>query len=370
MSDVFSVSGYLEIHSKGFGFLRQLENNLRQSPNDTFVPAHFIKKNHLEDGSLIEGEAVVNKEKPAPALKSISLLNGFAVDKFRGRKTLLKSEAVTPFEWLSLEGGEKSTTSTRIIDIVAPIGKGQRAIIAAPPRTGKTMLIEQMVAATEELHPEVTCIVLLIDERPEEVTHFRRSFPDTIILASSNDQEAQEHIALARQAFGVAKAMVEAGKDVMIYLDSLTRLCRTYNSQQRGGGRTLSGGLDTNALTEPKKLFGLARAIEGGGSLTIIATALVETDSRMDEVIFREFKGTGNMEIVLDRELADRKIYPAININPSGTRNEHRLFGRTICDQVNSLRSELADCRKQEAIRQLIGLVEKYPKNEDFLKLQ
>jgi len=366
MSDTFPVSGYLEIHSKGFGFLRQVENNLRQSPEDCFVPAHFIKKNSMEDGTFVEAQAIHAKGKPAPAIKTIEKLNGYALSDFRQRKPFHSGDAISPYQWLRLKGG----TSTRIIDLISPIGKGQRAIIAAPPRSGKTVLIEQMIKAIETEHPECICLVLLIDERPEEVTHFRRSFPNTTIMASSNDNEAMEHITLARQTFGIAKAMVEQGKDVIIFMDSLTRLCRTFNSQQRGGGRTLSGGLDTNALVEPKKMFGLARQIEDGGSLTIVATALVETDSKMDEVIFREFKGTGNMELVLDRDLADRNIYPAININPSGTRNEHRLFGREINEQVQDLRCELADCRKQEAIRQLISLVKKYPTNEEFLKLQ
>lgn len=369
MSDSFPVSGYLEKNHKGFGFLRNLDNGLKQSPTDTFVPAGIINRFAIEEGTFVEGIATQNKGKPAPALKDAEKLNGCKAMNFRLRKNnFQKGLPITPEKWLKLEY-PGCPDSCRFIDIVAPLGKGQRAIIAAPPRTGKTVLIENLITAVNKQHPDTECMVLLIDERPEEVTHFRRTFPDTLLLASSNDNTQAEHIQLARQAFGVMKSMVEQGKDVVVFMDSLTRLCRAFNSQSRGR-RTLSGGIDADALTEPKKLFGAARQIENGGSLTIVATALIETDSQMDEVIFREFKGTGNLEIVLDRSLSDRNIYPAININPSGTRNEHLLLGEPVTGQVQSLRRQLADCKKEEATHQLLNLISKYKTNEEFLKLQ
>ena len=363
-----SVSGYLEKHSKGFGFLRSLDNNLKKSPQDTFVPAGLIKRFFLEDGIFIEGEAIEHSGKPAPALKHISSLNGVDPMNFRFRKSFQKGDAVTPHKRIQLEY-ENGALSNRIIDIVTPLGKGQRALIAAPPRSGKTVLLENMITSVSKNHTDIESFVLLIDERPEEVTHFRRTFPDIHVMASSNDESPENHIQLARSVFGIAKTMVEMGKDVLIFMDSLTRLSRAFNSQQRGR-RTLSGGVDADALTEPKKMFGLARQIEGSGSLTIIATALIETDSQMDEVIFREFKGTGNMEVVLDRSLADKNIYPAINIKASGTRNEDKILGSPLTEQVQSLRRALADSSNEEALRQLIHLTEKYPNNEEFLKLQ
>lgn len=363
-----NVSGYLEKHSKGFGFLRKLENGLLKSPDDTFIPAGAINRFALEDGVYVEGIAIENPGKPAPAMKEITMLNGVKAMDFRFRKSFQKGDAITPEEKIQLEQPGEAL-SNRIIDIVSPIGKGQRAIIAAPPRSGKTVLLENMINSVSRNQKDIECFVLLVDERPEEVTHFKRSFPEAHVIASSNDETQENHIRLARQVFGIAKSMVEMGKDVVIFLDSLTRLCRAFNSQQRGH-RTLSGGLDSNALTEPKKMFGLARKIENSGSLTIIATALIETDSQMDEVIFREFKGTGNMEVVLDRSLSDKNLYPAINIKVSGTRNEDRLHGPEIFDQVCSLRRALADSGKEEALRQLIHLTEKYPTNEEFLKLQ
>ena len=362
------VSGYLEKHSKGFGFLRNLENGLKKSPDDTFVPAGVIKRFFLKDGVYIEGEAVQNPGKPAPALKTATSLNGVDPMDFRFRKSFQKGDAITPEKRIKLEQ-EGEALSNRIVDIVTPVGKGQRALIAAPPRSGKTVLLENMINSVLNHQQDLECFVLLIDERPEEVTHFRRTFPNAHVMASSNDQPPENHIRLARQVFGISKTMVEMGKDVIIFMDSLTRLCRAFNSQQRGR-RTLSGGVDADALTEPKKMFGLARQIENGGSLTIMATALIETDSQMDEVIFREFKGTGNMEIVLDRGLADKNIYPAINISKSGTRNENLLFGPELTDKVHSLIRQLSDCGKEEALLQLLNLVEKYKTNEEFLNLQ
>ncbi|MCM8540492.1 MAG: transcription termination factor Rho [Lentisphaeraceae bacterium] len=363
-----SVSGYLEKHSKGFGFLRKLENGLKQSPEDTFIPAGTINRFAMEDGVFVEGIAEENPGKPAPALKEVTMLNGVKAMDFRFRQSFQKGDAITPDRKIQLEQPGEAL-SNRIIDIVTPIGKGQRAIIAAPPRSGKTILLENMIKSVSTHQDDLECFVLLVDERPEEVTHFKRLFPNTHVMASSNDEMQEHHIRLARQVFGVAKSMVEMGKDVIIFLDSLTRLCRAFNSQQRGR-RTLSGGLDSNALVEPKKMFGMARQIENSGSLTIIATALIETDSQMDEVIFREFKGTGNMEIVLDRTLADKQIYPAINIKVSGTRNEDKLHGPETNEQINSLRRALSDSGNEEAMRQLIHLAEKYPTNEEFLKLQ
>jgi transcription termination factor Rho len=369
MSDSITVNGFFEKHAKGFGFLRQANSGLTKSADDVYVPAGFANRFGLEDGTFVEGNALLNSGKPAPALQEVTKLNGVKPMDFRFRKTAFaKGDAVTPEKWLQLEmpGGPQSN---RIIDIVTPLGKGQRALIAAPPRSGKTVLMENIINTTLKKFPEMKAFILLIDERPEEVTHFKRSFPDATLLASSNDNMPTDHIALASQTFAMARSMVEMGQDVIIFLDSLTRLCRAHNSQSRGR-RTLSGGVDSEALTEPKKLFGSARQIDNGGSLTVVATALIQTDSQMDEVIYQEFKGTGNLELVLDRDLSDRKLYPAVNINLSGTRNEHVLFGPEVTSQVNSLRRALASCSKEEGLRQLLSLVDKYPTNEDFLKLQ
>ncbi len=363
-----NVSGFLEKHSKGFGFLRQLSKKFSKSPEDTYVPASAISKYFLEEGTFIEGIAVSNPGKPAPLLQEITSLNGVKPDDFRLRKSFAKGTAVTPNQRLKLEF-PNCPLSNRVIDIVAPIGKGQRAVIAAPPRSGKTILLENMINGILTNYPEMTCIVLLIDERPEEVTHFKRTFPNALVIASSNDESPENHISLARQLFASAKSLTEMGKDVIVFLDSLTRLSRAFNSQKRGF-RTLSRGIEPDALTEPKKMFGSARQIEHGGSLTIIATALIETDSQMDEVIFREFKGTGNMEILLDRSLADKKIYPAINIRASGTRNEEQLLGQPLTSQINNLRRALSDSNKEESLRQLIHLIDRSKDNETFLKTQ
>lgn len=369
MSDFIQVSGYLEKHQKGFGFLRSLENNFQKSNEDTYVPAGAINKFGIEEGTFVEGDAVRNPDKPSPLLKEVSKLNGVKPMDFRFRKSnFMKGDAITPEKWLQLET-ENGAPGNRIVDIAAPLGRGQRALLVAPPRSGKTVLMEGMIKATLEKYSDLETIIMLIDERPEEVTHFKRTFPESIIMASSNDQSPVDHINLARKTFNAVKSMVELGKDVIIFMDSLTRLCRAFNSQQRGV-RTLSGGLDTNALTEPKKMFGMARQIENGGSLTIVATTLVETGSAMDDVIFREFKGTGNMELVLESKLANKQLYPAVNISKSGTRNDHRLLGYDLADQVNSLRAELSDCKSEEALRQLLTLIDRYPTNQEFLNLQ
>ena len=368
MSDAIQVSGYLEKHQKGYGFLRSLDNNFQKSNSDTFVQAGTISKFGIEEGTFVEGLAQENPEKPAPSLKEVTALNGFAPADFRTRKTFAQGDAITPDRWLQLEMPD-GPRSNRVIDIVAPIGKGQRALLVASPRSGKTVLMENMITATLKKHTDLTTIIMLIDERPEEVTHFKRTFPDAILMASSNDQAPTEHMELARKTFSAVKSMIEQGKDVIVFMDSLTRLCRAFNSQQRGG-RTLSGGLDANALVEPKKMFGMARQIENGGSLTLVATALVETGSAMDDVIFREFKGTGNMELILDGKLANKQLYPAVDIKQSGTRNDHKLLGYDLADQVNSLRGGLADSKNEEALRQLLSLIKRYPTNDDFLKLQ
>ena len=369
MSDAIQVSGYLEKHQKGFGFLRSLSNNFQKSQADTFVPAGVINRFGIEDGTFVEGTAIQNPGKPAPSIKEVTKLNGVNPMDFRFRKSnFMKGDAITPEKWLQLEmsGG---SPSNRVVDIAAPLGRGQRALLVAPPRSGKTVLMENMITATMSKYSDLKTIIMLIDERPEEVTHFKRTFPKATLMASSNDQAPTDHIELARKTFNAVKSMVEQGEDVIIFMDSLTRLCRAFNSQQRGG-RTLSGGLDTNALTEPKKMFRMARQIENGGSLTIVATTLVETGSAMDDVIFREFKGTGNMELVLESNLANRQLYPAVNISKSGTRNDHKLLGYDLVDDVNSLRSQLSDCKSEEALRQLLSLIDKYPTNQEFLSLQ
>jgi len=253
-----------------------------------------------------------------------------------------------------------------VLDLLTPIGKGQRGLIVSPPRAGKTIMLEQMAAAVSQNDPDVHLMLLLVDERPEEVTHFRRTTGGEV-LASSNDQDVQQHVRLSRLAFAKAKAEVEFGRDVVVFLDSLTRLGRAFNKAVPSSGRTLSGGVDIHALAEPKRMFGAARNIEGGGSLTVVATCLIETGSRMDDLIFQEFKGTGNMEVVLDRDLAERRLWPAMDVLQSGTRKEERLVSAEDLHKRHLIRRRLAGNRPAEALQTLLKAMEKYPSNRQLL---
>jgi len=358
-------SGYLEISEKGFGFLRSPENFYSPKPTDIFVTPDTIKKNYLREGSLITGKLQPPHRGVSPQLKIIEKVDGMPFDQFLKSVRFENLTTIDPIEKFKLETAP-DLIETRIIDLVTPIGKGTRGLIVAPPRTGKTTILKQIANAITANHPDVYCLVLLIDERPEEVTDFQRSVKAEVV-ASSNDQDLETHVRLSRFMIERCRRMVEAGKDVFVLLDSLTRVARAYNNVFGGTGRTMTGGIDARALEVPRRMFASARKIEGGGSLTIIATALIETGSRMDELIFQEFKGTGNMELVLDRKLSDRRIFPAIDIPKSGTRKEEKLFPKHQIEAVRKLRRMMVDLNPIEAMETLITACKKHKTNDELL---
>ncbi len=356
--------GMLElIGDKKFGFVREFRPDLPKGDNDYFVPPPLIKKLKLRDGVLIEGTLRPGR-KGAMQVARVDSVMGVDADTWQKTRNFDSGQIIYPDEKLNLIT-KPDDISMRVVDLVAPIGKGQRALIVAPPRTGKTILLKQIAAAVSENHSECELVALLVDERPEEVTDFKRSTRATV-FASSNDQEEDNHVRVSSLSLEYARRLVELGKDVVLLLDSLTRLGRTFNLYVEGSGRTMSGGLDARAMQIPRRIFGSARNIEGGGSLTIIATALIETGSRMDEVIFEEFKGTGNAEIVLDREMANKRIFPAINIRKSGTRNEERLLGDRV-KQHNQLFRALNTRPPIDAMQALIRHLQTSPTNEHLL---
>ncbi len=332
------AEGVLELHPKGYGFLRQASRNYIAQPGDPYVGGPLLQKQGLREGLLLSGPVEPARKGTGPRLSRIDRVEGKPIDQYRPRK-FDELTPIDPREQIRLETGSEPLT-TRVIDMLAPIGKGQRGLIVAPPRTGKTVLLQHMAQAVASNHPEMELILLLIDERPEEVTEFRRTVHGEVI-ASSSDRDSVSHARTAELVVERAKRRVEQGHDVFLMLDSLTRLARAYNKNVSPGGRTMSGGVDIRALEIPKRLFGSARAFEEGGSLTVMGTALVETGSRMDDLIFQEFKGTGNMELVLDRRLADRRIYPAMDLSQSGTRKEERILSPEVLQRVTLLRRSL-----------------------------
>ena len=325
-------SGILEIDPKRFGFVRDKSIPHKQSIADVFVPPALIAQYHLRTGVLIDG-TVVTKKGRSPEADHVEHVNGLATKRWIALKEFSQHEVISPFEHIQLEvdpGNAKGwlgQASMRVVDLFCPVGKGQRALIVSPPKAGKTMLMQHLAHAISINNPDIDLLVLLIDERPEEVTDMRRTIKGEV-FASSSDSERGEHVRLAQLVLEYAKRKVETGKDVVILLDSLTRLGRAFNIHQKSSGRTMSGGVDARALEIPKRIFGAARKCEDGGSLTIIATALVDTGSRMDELIFQEFKGTGNMELVLDRDVANERIFPSLNIALSGTRRGRAVVRR------------------------------------------
>ncbi len=358
-------SGYLEISEKGFGFLRTSENHFAPKPADIFVTPDTIKRNFLREGCHVSGSLQPPHRGNSPQLKTVDKVNGMVFSDYTKAMRFENLTSVDPTEKFNLET-TPDVLETRIIDLVTPIGKGTRGLIVAPPRTGKTTILKQIANAVNINHPEVHCIVLLIDERPEEVTDFQRSVKAEVI-ASSNDQELETHVRLSRFIIERCRRVVETGKDVFVLLDSITRVARAYNSVHGGSGRTMTGGVDARALEIPRKMFAAARNIEDGGSLTILATALVDTGSRMDELIFQEFKGTGNMELILDRKLSDRRLFPAIDIPKSGTRKEEKLFTPKNIEAVRKLRRMMVDLNPVEAMETLLAALKKYKTNEEFL---
>ena len=365
--DIISGSGVLEIMPDGYGFLRSSDYNYLSSPDDIYVSQSQIKSFGLKTGDVVEGTIRPAKEgeKYFPLVK-INKINGADPALVRDRIPFDHLTPLFPDEKFKLCKGYNDNLSARVVDMFSPIGKGQRALIVAQPKTGKTILMKDIANAIAENHPEVYMIMLLIDERPEEVTDMARSVKAEVI-ASTFDEPAERHVKIAGIVLEKAKRMVECGHDVVIFLDSITRLARAYNTVSPASGKVLSGGVDANALHKPKRFFGAARNIEGGGSLTIIATALIDTGSKMDEVIFEEFKGTGNMELQLDRNLSNKRIFPAVNIVASSTRRDDLLLDKTTLDRMWILRKYLSDMNPVEAMDFVKDRLEKTKDNEEFL---
>ncbi len=362
-------SGYLEVSEKGFGFLRTAEGHYHPKPTDVFVTPDTIKRCFLREGCLVKGMLQPPHRGSSPQLREVLEVNGLPFAEYTKAMRFENLTTIDPFEKYRLET-TPDLLETRIIDLVTPIGRGTRGLIVAPPRTGKTTILKQIANAVTANHPEVHVMVLLIDERPEEVTDFQRSVKAEVV-ASSNDQDLETHVRLSRFMVERCRRMVESKRDVFVLLDSITRVARAYNSVHGGSGRTMTGGVDARALEIPRKIFAAARKIEEGGSLTIVATALVDTGSRMDELIFQEFKGTGNMELVLDRKLSDRRLFPAIDIPKSGTRKEEKLFSKLQIDAVRKLRRMMVDLQPVEAMETLLAALKKHRTNDELLaKLQ
>ena len=365
--DMIVGSGTLEILSEGYGFLRSADYNYFSSPDDIYVSAAQIRLLGLKTGDTIEGpiRPPYEDEKYFPLLK-VNTINGLPPDALRDRVPFEHLTPLFPNEKFRLTKGKNDSLSVRIVDLFSPIGKGQRGLIVAQPKTGKTVLLKEIANAILENHPEVYMIILLIDERPEEVTDMERSV-NAEVISSTFDEPAERHVKVANMVHEKAKRLVESGHDVVILLDSITRLARAYNTAQPASGKVLTGGVDANALHKPKRFFGAARNIENGGSLTIIATALTETGSKMDDVIFEEFKGTGNMELQLDRKLANKRIFPAVDITVSSTRRDDLLLSPAVLNRMWVLRRYLSDMNSIEAMEFLQQRLSMTENNEEFL---
>jgi transcription termination factor Rho len=360
------VAGVLQIADAGHGFLRSPVNDFNPDPADPVVPRELIQKGGLETGLEIKGLAVPdNSPRRPPWLAEIHQINGGEPEAWADHTPFKSLVAEDPTERILLEC-EPDGIETRVVDLITPIGKGQRCLIVAPPKAGKTVLLQKIAHSISENHPEIHLIVLLVDERPEEVTDMRRSVRGEVV-ASSSDELARNHVQVAEVVLERARRLVEVGRDVVVLLDSITRLSRAYNTEQRGSGRVLSGGIDARTMEKPRRFFGAARKAVDGGSLTVIGTALVDTGSRMDEVIFQEFKGTGNTEIVMDRSLFELRIFPSIDISQSGTRKEEKLFTPDEYKNVTLLRRALAPLKPAEAMQLLTKRLEMYESNARFL---
>jgi len=360
-------SGVLEMHPNGYGFLRSPDTNYQRERTDPFVPATMIERYRLREGLLLKALVQPGRRQQGPRVREITEVEGMPPENYVNVKTFDQLTPINPESWLRLETGQQPIT-TRVMDMLTPLGKGQRALIVAPPRTGKTVLLQQISQAVSTNHPELNLVMLLVDERPEEVTDMRRSVKGEV-LASSLDCDVESHVRLSQLVIERCKRMAEAGKDVFLLMDSITRMARAFNKWVGNTGRTMSGGVDIKALDIPKKLFATARVFEEGGSLTIVATALIDTGSRMDELIFQEFKGTGNMELVLDRKLSDRRVWPAIDISQSGTRREEKLLDPDTLHAVNMLRRTLSSMHHVDAMEQLTKQLAKFKSNREFISL-
>jgi transcription termination factor Rho len=358
MADI--VSGILKLGKQGSGVLRDL---MRPSSGEIVVPVRLVREHKLVQGATVTG--AVRHGRQGLELTAVETIGGLTPAAFAARTPFTDLVAIDPSERFHL--GVTGDPAMRSVDLIAPIGRGTRGLIVSPPKAGKTMLLEQIARAIRADKPDARIVVLLIDERPEELTYFRRTVAAEV-FASTSDQRTQEHTELAELMLAHIRTELECGHDVVLLLDSLTRLARAFNRQSTGTGRTLSGGLDAGATEIPRRFFGLARNIENGGSVTLIATALIDTNSRLDQLIYEEFKGTGNSEIVLDRALAEARIFPAINLSASSTRKEELLYSPDETRRINQLRKNLASYRPKEAMTALLKLIEKYPTNDELLQ--
>jgi transcription termination factor Rho len=357
------TDGILELTPKGYGFLRQKDKQFAQLPNDPFVSPEWIRKLGLREGMFIKGQARMGHR--GPQVTEITEVMGREADTIRDLPLFEELKAINPNKRIQLETRSDRLT-TRVMDLMTPVGRGQRGLIVAPPRAGKTTLLQHIAEAVVTNHPQMHLIILLVDERPEEVTEFRRALPNAEIMASSNDSDVKSHMRIAAFAIERAKRLVEAGQHVFVLLDSITRMARAFNNAQKGGA-TMSGGMGVGAMENPRRLFAAARNTREAGSLTILATALVETGSRMDDLIFQEFKGTGNLELVLDRKIAEQYIYPAVNIFKSGTRREELLLPAFQMEKIHLLRRGLAGHKPVDAIQRVITLMERSTSNAQML---
>ena len=364
--ETVQVEGVLEVTKKKTGQLLDLTKNGRQRPTDPFIPKELIRRFKLKSGSYIVAQATTDPRFQNPKVRYIDTVDGLTVDERRKKLEFTQLTTITPEEQIRLETERKKMT-TRAMDLFCPLGKGTRGLIVAPPRTGKTTLLTHIAQGTAANHPEITLLILLVDERPEEVTDFRRNIEGEV-WASSNDEDLPSHIRIADLCIDRAKRLVETGKDVVILMGSITRLARANNSSKKSG-RTMSGGLDIRALEKPRQLFAAARNTEEEGSLTIVASALIETGSRMDDMIFQEFKGTGNMEMVLDRKVADMRLYPAMNIASSGTRREELLIPEDLLEGIHFFRRALVQQKTEEATETMLTRLSKTESNQDLLDL-
>ncbi|MDU2384235.1 MAG: transcription termination factor Rho [Finegoldia magna] len=366
LKDPLKVEGILDLHENGYGFLRS--EGYDSGDDDIYVPPVQVRRFKLKTGDFVEGLSREKKDKEKfNALIYVNRVNGDTVENLRNRPDFENLTPIYPRERLSLERDSKNV-SMRIMDLISPVGKGQRGLIVASPKTGKTTLLKNIANSIRKNYPEIHVIVLLIDERPEEVTDMKRSVLGADVVASTFDEMPQNHIRVAEIVIERAKRLVEHKKDVVILVDSITRLSRAYNVTSPYSGKTLSGGLDPLALNGPKRFFGAARNIEEGGSLTILATALIETGSRMDDVIFEEFKGTGNMEIKLDRSLSEQRVFPAIDLNKSGTRKDELLLTKEELSAINKIRKQLNSQENKNIADQIIKMIKNTKSNQEFVK--
>jgi transcription termination factor Rho len=357
-----TIFGVVETVGARGGFLRNPERSFQPDRGDPFVPPEMISRFALITGATVTGSAQAVKQ--GTKLVDVESVCGLSPEAYRARTPFAQLQAVNPDRRFRV--GDGGNPSMRIVEMFAPIGRGTRGLIVAPPKTGKTRLLEELTISIHADAPDARIVVLLIDERPEEVTHFRRQVPAEV-LASSSDQTTEEHVRIANMCMAQLRCELECGHDVVVLVDSITRMGRAFNRHGSGSGRTMTGGLDSRALEIPRKFFGMARNVENGGSITVLATALIETGSRMDDLIFEEFKGTGNSEIVLDRALAEGRVFPAINLRATGTRREDLLFSEAELKVVNKLRRAAMNATPALAIDGLLKLIEKWPTNEELL---